>query len=162
MATNSKKSDNILITDIWYSYCSKFDINWFNAFKMVYNQLMKESETELDLYDLGRKLDKFGVYTNKTICKLYGCLYYFYQNTTEGIQKKLITGFFDVTDFLQQNYIHNDDELQFLLVVVKQFIDCGGIVRINKKDFFEGDDKELEKEITTWIWNIVTKNNNNN
>ena len=143
MKKNTNASDVILITDEWENYSSKLDPNLFNEFMMIYTNLTKESETHLDIDKFEDRLTKIGIYNNPKVGRLFNQLYYVNTNNPEAPQIVIITGFLDVTDFLNNKFVQNNDEIQFLWSVISLFINCGGIVRIRGVDYFPGEDDAM-------------------
>lgn len=141
--TAEKKSDQILITNEWKAANAMCNPNMFKVLCSAYCY-HKAVIKEVSLGELGAELTKVNVNNNKLL-KLFDTIYYYTCNTPTGLYKDLVTGFCDVTKFLK--HIHDSFDLEFFFYAIKQFVDCGGVIRINNKDFVKGEDVEIENNL---------------
>lgn len=145
-------TDDILITTEWLNNCSKLDINLFNEFKLIYNNYTGKEETVLTLAQLQQRLDSLGVASNTRLGKLYNCLYDIVTYTSSKVYAiTIITGFFDATEFIIGSNGSIDNKC-FAWSVIKHFLNCGGIVRIDGKDYLPYEEKV--------VWSIIKKKYN--
>ena len=145
---------NILITNQWYTNGGKFDSANFEAFCEIYEHFkLGKLENKVSMDKLGFDLDKIGI-THPNLYKFYSC-YYCVHLKSQSNCSQLITGFCDVTNFV--NYIKSWDERDFFETAIHQFLSHGGIVRVNQRDFILGEETNIEEAIIYYLNNNQTK-----
>lgn len=139
--------DVLLITNDWCNKCDDQTLNIFDKFCAAYSRGRRFKKVGFD--ELATQMNDAQASNPKTE-KLFDYIYTF-DNATSSKYVNLgcfVTGFCDITSFIVD--VKTKDDTVFLNMVLNLFLDKGGMIRYQNKDYVIGD--------FTTLWSVLKPN----